>query len=129
MAFVEADDPTKLAGYLDGSPVDPAESVSITSHEPQQVELTAVLKNPGLVILADLNYPGWRLEIDGNPAPILRVNRMMRGAAVQKGTHRLVYTYVPRSFRIGMGVSIAGLVSLSILIAWAVRGSRRARQS
>ena len=49
------------------------------------MELTAHLSEPGLVVLADVFYPGWRLSIDGKEAEILRVNRMMRGAAVEAG--------------------------------------------
>ncbi|MGO9846361.1 MAG: YfhO family protein [Methylocella sp.] len=69
-----------------------------------------------MVILADTYYPGWRLTIDGKPAPILRANRMMRGAAVRAGVHRLVYTYEPSSFRIGLIVSLAGAIVLLALV-------------
>jgi uncharacterized membrane protein YfhO len=84
--------------------------VTITRYMPQRVELEVVLERPGLVILADVDYPGWRLTIDGEPAPIYRTNILMRGAAVKAGKHRLLYTYVPRSFTLGCCVSLAGLV-------------------
>jgi len=67
------------------------------------------------VILADVHYPGWKLAIDGKPAPIYRVNGLMRGAAVSSGAHRLVYTYRPQSFRFGRLVSIAGVTAFLIL--------------
>ena len=47
-----------------------SESVVVVRYEPQRVELLASLERPGLVILADTYYPGWRLTIDGKPAPI-----------------------------------------------------------
>ena len=97
-------------------PVGPSESVTVVKHEPQRVELKAVLDRPGLVILADTYYPGWRLTIDGKPAPIYRANRLMRGAAVPAGEHTLVYTYEPQSFRVGAIVSGAGLIALLALI-------------
>jgi uncharacterized membrane protein YfhO len=102
-------------GYVSRRPVLPDESVTITRHEPQRVELLVRLRQPGLVILADSYYPGWQLTIDGQPAPILRANRMMRGAAVTGGEHRLVYVYDPWSFRIGTAVSIVGLTVLLVL--------------
>ncbi len=67
----------------------------------RQAVLEVGLDSPGVVILADVDYPGWELAIDGTPAPIYRVNGVMRGAAVSSGSHRLVYTYAPQSFRIG----------------------------
>jgi uncharacterized membrane protein YfhO len=92
------------------------------------------MDSPGLVILADTDYPGWRLSIDGRPAPILRANRLMRGAAVRAGQHTLVYTYEPVSFRVGAIVSAIGWIVL-LRLAWsswrepAARASRRSRSS
>ena len=114
-ALIETDDKDRLKGYLSRTAVGPSESVAVTKYEPQRVELKASMERPGLVILADVDYPGWRLTIDGKPAPIFRANRMMRGAAVPPGEHILVYTYEPGSFRIGAIVSIAGAVMLLIL--------------
>jgi hypothetical protein len=119
MAFVETDQPVRLAGTIVRRPVAATESVTITRYEPQRVELTAVLEHPGLVILADTYYPGWRLTIDGREAPIYRANHAMRGAAVASGTHALVYTYEPASVRVGLGLSIAGIITLTGLGAWA----------
>ena len=95
--------------FCPGGPPDPTEKVVVESPSPQRVELTATLRRPGLVILADVYYPGWRLQIDGKDAPILRANRMMRTAGVAAGTHRLVYWYDPTSFWIGSRLSAAGL--------------------
>ena len=73
----------------------------MTYPNPQQAVLEVSLDSPGLVVLADVYYPGWELKIDGKPAPIYRVNGVMRGAAGLRGPHRLVYTYDPQSFRVG----------------------------
>jgi hypothetical protein len=119
MGFVETDRPQDLAGYVSRAAVTRFESVAITRYEPQRVELIAELERPGLVILADAFYPGWHLTIDGEPAPIYRTNRMMRGAAVKTGRHTLIYTYDPASFRLGGVLSIAGLLVLAGLVPWA----------
>ncbi len=79
------------------------------------------LKTPGLVILADAYYPGWKLTINGKPATIYRTNRMMRGAAVEAGKSTLVYTYDPASFRVGVTISMIGLFALAALGLWSAR--------
>jgi hypothetical protein len=117
VALIETDDPERLRGFLAPTPVGPAESVAVVRYEPQRVELRARLDRPGLVILADTFYPGWHLTIDGRPAPILRANRVMRGAAVPAGEYTLVYTYQPLSFRVGAIVSAAGWIAL-MMLAW-----------
>jgi hypothetical protein len=115
VAWIETANPRMLMGYLSPRPVLPDERVTIARHEPQRVELLVRLRQPGLVILTESFYPGWKLTIDGQPAPILRANRMMRGAAVTGGEHRLVYVYDPWSLRIGCAVSVLGLTVLGVL--------------
>jgi hypothetical protein len=116
-AWIESDDPASVRRFAPAGPVEPGESVSVTRYEPQRVELTAKLNRPGIVILADTFYPGWRLTVDGRPAPILRANRLMRGAALPAGEHHLVYDYDPLSFRAGLVVSALGLSALLALAA------------
>jgi uncharacterized membrane protein YfhO len=99
--------------------------VEIVREHAQRVELTATLRRPGLVILADAFAPGWHLTIDGRPARILRANHMMRGALVPPGRHALVYRYDPLSFRIGVVVSVlAGLGTVGLAF-WSRRGEER----
>jgi uncharacterized membrane protein YfhO len=117
VALIETDDREGLKRFISTTPVGPSESVRVVKHEPQRVELLATLDRPGFVILADIYYPGWQLTIDGKPAPILRANRMMRGAAVPAGEHTLVYTYEPESVRVGAMISVAGLIVL-LAVAW-----------
>jgi hypothetical protein len=104
-----------LASYFPGSAPTGSESVTIVGYGPQRVELDARLERPGMVILADVYYPGWRLTIDGRNAPIHRANRMMRGAAVSAGRHRLIYTYAPISFRIGGAITLAAGGAMAVL--------------
>ena len=117
LAWIETEDRDALRGYLAGAEVEPDESVTVTRSEPKRVELKARLNRPGIVILADTYYPGWHLTIDGRAAPILRANRMMRGAAVREGEHTLVYVYDPLSLRIGAAVTLLGIAALPAVLA------------
>ena len=122
VAWVEAP-ASKLAG-LAGA-VEGSEPVRVTTgDDPTRVELEVALRSPGLVILADVFYPGWRLEIDGRPAEILRVDRMMRGAVVPAGPHRLVYTYRPDSLVVGAGFSAVGVLAWLGLLVYGRAGNR-----
>ncbi len=77
------------------------------------------LERPGIIVLADVFYPGWTLSTStARPLRLFRINRMMRGAAVESGRHTLIYRYQPASFRIGLIVSAAGLVALCLLSLW-----------
>ena len=86
VAWVGPEDMTALLPYARGGSTSSAEAVKVTYPSPQRVELDVTLESPGVVVLADVYYPGWELTIDGVPAPIYRINRIMRGAAGRHGT-------------------------------------------
>jgi hypothetical protein len=118
LAWVEKDQILELGPYLPdlhGGARRRSEPVKVSYPNPQRVEIEADLERPGIVVLADVYYPGWELTIEGKPAPIYPVNRLMRGAAVPAGRSHLVYTYSPRSFRVGRVVSLSGLGVLALL--------------
>jgi hypothetical protein len=129
LAWIEADAEGRnaLAPYLSGSPPLAGDSVKVVAAEsgPQRMVLEANLARPGLVVLSDIFYPGWKLTIDDEPSPIIRANRMMRAAAVRSGKHRLVYTYEPRSFQVGGVVSLGAIVVLVAFSAWSFRRGGR----
>ena len=110
LAWIETDDPSSLTGFVPKGNPTPGETVTVVEHTSDRVVLDAALDRPGVVVLADVFYPGWTLTIDDQPATILRANRLMRGATVGAGRHRLVYTYQPTSFRVGAVLSLAGVV-------------------
>ncbi len=115
-ALVEHDDPRVLVGALERPPEGADESLTVRPVSSSRVEIDAKLDAAGLVVLADIHDSGWRLTLDGEPAPILRVNRLMRGAIVPAGKHRLVYTYWPRSVTLGAIGTLAGLCLLGLVL-------------
>jgi hypothetical protein len=126
LAWLDDDKASELQRYLPGTIPGLVEPVKITSYSPERVELEASLERPGLVILADIYYPGWKLTIDGKEAPVYRANRMMRAAAVPSGTHRLVYRFDPGSYRLGKVIS---LVALGVFVVLAAAFARWPRSS
>jgi len=114
LAWVDRSHEAELAPYLSGQSPRATEIVKVMYPSPQRADLNVTLESPGLVVLADVVYPGWELTIDGRPAPIYAVNRLMRGAAVLAGNHHLVYTYAPGSFAAGRVVSVLGLIVLAL---------------
>ncbi len=79
----------------------------------------------GLLVLRDQYDPDWRAAVDGRPAEILRADFLFRGVPVPPGEHRVVFTYEPASFRLGLILSaVSGLLFIPAA-AVAARRSRR----
>jgi hypothetical protein len=126
LAWIDAADQNRVAPFMAGRVRSGStENVKIDKYEPQRVEMTATLERPGLVILADVHYPGWKLTVDGEPQEVVRTNRMMRGALVPSGTHKLVYDYDPDSFRLGGRVSCLSLALVIMISSIAKLKSRK----
>ncbi len=115
VAWVRSTDLFEIIPKLSGLPPRNSESVKVSYPSPQCALLEVTLDSPGLVILSDVYYPGWQLTDNDHPAPVYRVNGFMRGAVVSAGRHHLVYSYAPRSFQIGLIVSVAGLAAWLLL--------------
>lgn len=116
---------------LDSSQLTPAESAklnplaqnsptrvdagSITSYKPQEVEITANPSRPGILVLNDSDYPGWKAEVDGHPQDWFSVNYMFRGVYLEPGAHKVRFVYRPESFELGVKISLATIAFLAIL--------------
>jgi hypothetical protein len=124
-AWVEADDAlaAQLRASLSRQDADDRELPKITDHDSEHLSLEVEMHAPGILVLADVYYPGWTLTVDGTPQEILRVNQAMRGALLSAGKHRLVFRYRPASVVWGAGLSVLGMV---VLIGLFVVGGRRA---
>ena len=48
-----------------------------------------------MLVLHDAYYPGWMVEVDGQPARILRANVLFRGVELTEGVHTVVFKYRP----------------------------------
>ena len=94
----------------------------LSEDRPEKVVTETSSDSAGIVVLADAAYPGWRADVDGKPAPVLRVDGYFRGVAVAAGSHRVTFRYVPVSFYAGAAVSFVALVA-AVGLAW--RGEPR----
>jgi Bacterial membrane protein YfhO len=100
---------------LSGGPA-PGENVRITdASNPDRLLLEARLAEPGLVVIADTYYPGWKATVDGKPAPIYPADVLFRAVYVEPGAHEIELRYEPASFRYGLLLCAAA--SLICLVA------------
>lgn len=68
---------------------------------------------PGLLVLSEVHYPGWRVRLDGSPAPLLRANAAFSAVWLPPGEHDVEWTYVPRSLHLSLlisGLTLGGLI-------------------
>ena len=89
-------------------------SVTITDPASDTVNLAVEARTKSVLVLNDLYYPGWEAKLDGNPTQIYRANYLFRAVIVPQGTHVIEFTYRPRSFRLGLSITL-GATSILVL--------------
>jgi hypothetical protein len=92
----------------------------VVRYEPERVVVRA--SGPGLLVLSDNWFPGWRASVDGRDVPVERVDYLFRGVRLGPGEHTVEFRYRPVSWRLGWIVS---LVSLALLALALIAGTRR----
>jgi hypothetical protein len=114
-----------LATDAAGAP--PPSPARIVSYGPSEVVLETQASRPGLAVLSDSWFPGWKATVDGRSAPIERVDYLVRGVRVPAGRSRVVMRYEPASFTAGLWLSVAGVaIALAGGAALVVRRRRTA---
>jgi hypothetical protein len=88
----------------------PATPAQITAYASTAITILARVRQDGLLVLSDQYYPGWRVYVDGQPAEIVRVNQIMRGVLLPAGEHQVVFRFQPDTLRLGLWLSLAGLL-------------------
>jgi hypothetical protein len=101
-----------FGGFFRGS------ATRMVSYEPERVELETSSPRAGYVVLTDTLRPGWRAEVDGEPAPVLRAQRTFRAVSVPAGEHRIVFSYRPTSLVVGGLLSGLGLFTTLGLVIY-----------
>jgi hypothetical protein len=96
----------------------PAEIVSST---PNQILLTAV--GPGSLILSEIVYPGWEVDVVGQSSEINSYLGLLRAVELSPGRHVVEFKFKPLSLRVGVGILLLGIISL----IWFIHYQRKVR--
>ena len=98
--------------------------------EPGQVEIlrdggnrieAQVQGGGGLLVFSEVDYPGWRATVDGNPARLVRADYLLRALCVPAGEHQVVLVYSPPLPKIGLAITGLTLLSIVGIAVWTSR--------
>jgi hypothetical protein len=87
----------------------------------QSVDIEVEASAPSLVVVAQTWYHGWRADVDGNPARLLRANHAFQAIEILEGRHRVQLIYRDRAFEIGAVVSLLALLACLICVVTSSR--------
>lgn len=116
---------------LEGPPIsgapqvdDPGEAQIKRSEDPNLVAVDVRTDEGGWLLLADVQYPGWRVWLDEQETTMYRADYLFRGVWVPPGEHAVTFRFLPFSFFLGVGVSSLAWLCLAIA-TWRLRRALR----
>jgi hypothetical protein len=79
-----------------------------------RVVIKAGLPADGYLTLSDSYNTDWHVDVDGHPAPMMRVNGLFRGVHLTPGEHVVTFTYHPTTFYSGAAISAITAFGLAL---------------
>jgi hypothetical protein len=117
----DPDFPLATRAFVVGEPVPTLEpsrgrdTARLVLREPNYLRIEAELSSRGMVIVSEGFFPGWEAELDGRPARIHEVYGGLRGVVAPAGRHVVEMRYRPLSIRVGMLLTVLGVLGASVL--------------
>ncbi|MDX9953153.1 MAG: hypothetical protein RBT75_03615, partial [Anaerolineae bacterium] len=119
------------------APPDAREAVEVLNYAAERVELRVRALAPGVLLLKDAWYPGWRVSVSpldgaGTPAfegEALRSQVLFRAAPVPAGEWRVIFSFQPTSLRLGSALSALGLLAWAGYAIWRWQSQKRQHQT
>ena len=97
------------------------DSFSLTTNR-ARAEVRAVTK--ALILFSMNDDPGWKARVDGRSVPIVVADGALMAVEVDPGDHHIELDYQPRSFRVGVAVTLLTVAGLTVFL-WRDRRNRR----
>jgi hypothetical protein len=96
---------------------------------PGHWRFVAQAEYPAVLVISQMDYPGWQASIGGVAAPLLRVDYALQGVVVPPGESVVELTFRPRSLYVGGALSALGLLVIALCVALPWFAGRRAARA
>jgi hypothetical protein len=92
------------------------DAVTILRDVPGHLQLRATASDAAVLVFSEAYFPGWRVTVDGRPAPVLRADGALLAASVPAGTHEVEFDYSPPLLVWGAIISLLALAASVVVM-------------
>ncbi len=89
-------------------------TATITGESPTSVSVAVKGSRPGILVLSDTFYPGWKASVNGKETDVFPVDGMFRGIQIDGGELNVEFWYEPFSLRLGLYITLGAALILLI---------------
>jgi hypothetical protein len=83
----------------------------VLSKSANEIQVEAL--GPGKLVLSEIQYPGWRVYVDGEQHELSVSHGVLRSVSLPDGNHQVLFKFVPISVYIGLALAGIGWVILA----------------
>ncbi len=115
---------------LPGGLISPAAFARIVQYENNRLVIETAAEAASVLVVSEINYPGWIATVDGANAPVHTADFLLRGIVLPAGSHRVEMRYTAPGARNGAVISILTILLIGALALYERRrdGSARKRR-
>ncbi len=93
--------------------------ITLVEHQPNYLKYESSTQNAGLAVFSEIYYPkGWQATIDGEDAPILRADYVLRAMQIPSGSHVIEFRFAPDSYIVGNKITFFTMFVYLALLAF-----------
>ncbi|MCP4426927.1 MAG: YfhO family protein [Chloroflexi bacterium] len=90
--------------------------VEIRRRQANALIVKATTETPGLLVVSEWFYPGWRATVDGEPVPIYPADYALQTIWLSPGAHTIELRFIPPDVIVGGVVSLLTLLAAGIVV-------------
>ncbi len=89
----------------------------VSRYSANLIEIRA--EGPGLLVVSEAAYPGWRATVDDHQATLLTAGGWLRAVEIGAGVHTVRLTFAPVSVFVGLGMTLVSFLAYLGVRRWA----------
>jgi hypothetical protein len=101
--------------------------VTNISYIANNIHIKVKTTEPGVLVLTETSYPGWRVFVDGLERPCLWLNLFFQGVRLEEGEHEVDFVFTPRYFNYFLFVSLGSFVCFLLLWIFSIPSAKKTR--
>ncbi|MCD6380292.1 YfhO family protein [bacterium] len=88
----------------------------INDYGVNSIEINAHVENSCIMVMSEIYYPEWKVEVDGEEKEILRADYCLRALPLNPGDHSIKLKYKPHGIKVSLLISIIAF-ALSLILS------------
>ena len=112
--IVRADEKVNLQSKYE---VSESDKIELINYLPNKLTYSYTASQAKVAVFSETFYnKGWKVFVNGEESSFFKVNYILRGMELPKGTGEIVFEFKPKSYQLGENVSLASSIIIVLLL-------------